>query len=146
MESHTKKALSATRALHKRLRELEITDHSESAKSKDNIDWKALRQLAADANRAVQAMQRHASHEALCADVRANILREAVRDELIDREANAARVQERQRSIFEGQEPDALSALDKASQLVAVVESSIASLCPHRLQRAPGVSVLAETV
>jgi len=143
MDKHAKAALNATKSLHKRLRELE--DTSETATVNDGIDWKPLKKLAADANKAIQAMQRHASDDAVRADVRENILREAVRDELIDREANAARVQDRQRTLFEGRDSAALSAFDRANQQVATVEASIAALCPHQLQRAPGVSVLAET-
>jgi len=145
MDKHTKKALSATKNLHKRLRELEedprvIIDGEAFPK----IDYPELKRLAADANKAIQAMQRHSSDNALRADVRENILREAVRDELIDREANAARVQDRQRALFEGRDAAALNAFDRANQTVAAIEASVASLCPHQLQRAPGVSVLAE--
>jgi hypothetical protein len=143
MDKHTKKALSATKALHKRLREQE--EESLRKTHNDHIDWEPLKKLAADANKAIQAMQRHASDDAVRADVRENILREAVRDELIDREANAARVQDKQRTLFEGRDAAALSAFDRANQQVATVEASIAALCPHQLQRAPGVSVLAET-
>ena len=75
------------------------------------------------------------SCDAVRADVRENILREAVRDELIDREANAARVLDKQRTLFEGRDSAALTAFDRANQLVASVEASVASLCPHQLQR-----------
>ena len=141
MEKHAKKALSATKNLHKRLREWE---HQQDVMDTVCVDYAELKKLAADANKAIQAMQRHASDDALRADVRENILREAVRDELIDREANAARVQDKQRSLFEGRDAAALSAFDRANQTVAAIEASVASLCPHQLQRAPGVSVLAE--
>lgn len=138
MDKHAKKALSATKNLHKRLRELEG--------SPSEPDWPTLKKLAADANKAIQAMQRHASDDAVRADVRENILREAVRDELIDREANAARVADKQRAAFEGRDAAALTAFDRANQMVAGVEASVASLCPHQLQRAVGVSILAEAV
>jgi hypothetical protein len=144
MDKYAKAALSATKNLHKRLRDLEesplvIMDGEAFPK----VDYQALKKLAADANKAIQAMQRHASDDSVRADVRENILREAVRDELIDREANAARVLDRQRALLEGK-GESLSAFDKASQAVASVEASVASLCPHQLQRAPGVTVLAE--
>jgi hypothetical protein len=144
MDKHAKAALSATKNLHKRLRELEEENHGHDGHMYPTVDFPALKKMAADANKAIQAMQRHASDDALRADVRENILREAVHDELIDREANAARVQDKQRAAFEGRDVAALSALDRANQTVASVEASIASLCPHQLQRAPGVSVLAE--
>ena len=145
MDKHAKAALSATKNLHKRLRDLEESPHVViDGDPFPKVDYQALKKLAADANRAIQAMQRHASDDAVRADVRENILREAVRDELIDREANAARVHDKQRAMFEGRDSAALSALEKANHTVAGVEASLASLCTHQLQRAPGVSVLAE--
>jgi len=99
METHVKKALNATKLLHKRLCELEKA--SGSATYNDGINWKPLKKLAVDANKEIQAMRRHASDEAMRADVRENILREAVRDDLIDREANAARVLDKQRTALE---------------------------------------------
>tara|TARA_Y100000389_G_scaffold71280_1_gene68003 strand:+ start:2001 stop:2447 length:447 start_codon:yes stop_codon:yes gene_type:complete len=142
MNEHTKKALSATKNLHKRLREWE--EREAESDSPPSVDYTELKKLAADANKAVQAMQRHASDDAVRANVRENILREAVRDELIDREANAARILEKQRAFFEGKDAGTLKALERVNQTVANVEASIASLCPHQLQRAAGVSVLAE--
>ena len=139
MENHAARALTTTKALHKRLRELE--DESFRKTHNDEIDWKPLKKLAADANKAVQAMQKHAQDEATRADVRENVLREAVRDELIDREANAARVVEKQRAFLEGQ--GQLGAYDKALTTANAVEACVAQLCPHQTQRAPGVAQLA---
>lgn len=141
MKQHTKVALTATKTLHKRLRELE-EEEQETDRCYPKFD--ELKKLAADANKAIVAMQRHASDDAVRADVRENILREAVRDELIDREANAARVHDRQRALFEGRDSNTLTVFDRVNQTVAGVEASIASLCPHGLQRSSGVTVLAE--
>ena len=66
MEKHTKKALSATKNLHKRLREWE--EH-QNCMDHTHVDYAELKTLAADANKAIQAMQRHASDEAVV-DVR----------------------------------------------------------------------------
>ena len=86
MDKHAKAALSATKNLHKRIQDLE-DEMGETDRCYPN--FKELKKLAADANKAIQAMQRHASDDAVRADVRENILREAVRDELIDRAAKA---------------------------------------------------------
>ena len=93
-EKETKKAvLDATKALWKRL-----------GKTGLPADERAeLKALAAKSNKAVQAMQRLAGDQVVRADVRESILREALRDELIDREANAARVLDRQRTLAEAQ-------------------------------------------
>ena len=146
MDKHAKKALSATKELHRRLREAMEGADLVGVHGPSKEEFKKLKTLAADANKAVQAMQRHASDDAVRADVRENVLREAVRDELIDREANAARILDKQRAIFEGRDATSLAAFDRANQTVASVEASVASLCPHQLQRATGVSVLAEAV
>ena len=145
MKQHAKAALTATKTLHKRLRELEEAPHVViDGDPFPKVDYQSLKKLAADANKAIVAMQRHASDDAVRADVRENILREAVRDELIDREANAARVHDRQRALFEGRDSNTLTVFDRVNQTVAGVEASIASLCPHGLQRSSGVTVLAE--
>ena len=104
MDAQAKVALNATKALHKRLRQCEEAQELGALEVSPGsyIDWVALKKLAADANRAVQAMQRLARDQAVQSDVREGILREAVRDELIDREANAARVLDRQRLLAEG--------------------------------------------
>ena len=112
MKQHTKVALTATKTLHKRLRELEEAPHVViDGDPFPKVDYQSLKKLAADANKAIVAMQRHASDDAVRADVRENILREAVRDELIDREANAARVHDRQRALFEGRDSNTLTVL-----------------------------------
>ena len=85
--------LNATKTLHRRLAEIQCQPQEQAE----------LRALAPSANKAVQAMQKLARDEAVRADVRHDILREAVRDELIDREANAARVLDRQRMLAEAQ-------------------------------------------
>jgi hypothetical protein len=142
MDAQAKKALDATKTLHKRLREWEYK--STHAEFNDGLDYAELKKLAADANKAVQAMQRIATDEALRADVRENVLREAVRDELIDREANAARIQDRQRLLLEqAGATETLSAFDRAATSASSVEASIAALCPHQTRVAAGVVVLA---
>ena len=140
MEKHAKAALSATKNLHKRLREWE--DKSAHAEFNDGIDWEPLKKLAADANKAIQAMQRHASDDAVRADVRENILREAVRDELIDREANAARVLDRQRTLAETQH-GGVAVFERSIASARAVEAAVGALCPHHVSMTPGAAVLA---
>ena len=140
MDEHAKKALNATKGLHTRLRELE---NDMVSTDRCNPDFKKLKKLAADANKAVQAMQRHASDEAVRADVSLSILREAVRDDLIDREANAARVLDKQRGMLECN-PDAASAFERAHAAANAVESAVIALCPHQTRHASGVALLAE--
>ena len=59
-------------------------------------------------------------------------IRREVHDELIDREANAARIIDRQRTLFERSGLDGqLSAHERAIASANFVESAIAALCPN---------------
>ena len=65
-----------------------------------------------------------------------------MRDELIDREANAARVLDRQRLLAEGRD-GAGAVFERALATAQQVEANIGALCPYQAQRAPGVALLA---
>ena len=82
MIENTKRALKNTKQLHQLLSELEKGDGSDGA----GVDFKRLKTLAASSNVAVQNMRRHASDEMARANIRERLLREAVRDDMIDRE------------------------------------------------------------
>ena len=144
MDTQAQVALNATKALHKRLRDAEQAQEQGALEiSPGNyMDWVALKKLAADANRAVQAMQRLARDQVVQSDVREGILREAVRDELIDREANAARVLDRQRQLAEGKDGAGV-VFERALVAAQQIEANIGALCPHKAPCAPGVAVLA---
>lgn len=135
MDEHAKQALGSTKSLWKRLDALART-------ADDPAVFEELRTLAFRANRAVQAMQRCAAQSVTMCDVREAILREAVRDELIDREANAARIFDRQRARVEDR-ADALAAFDRAHASVRQIEAGIGALCPNQVSHTPGVALLA---
>ena len=141
MDEHARRALNATKALYRRLGNLQAAPRDVA----ELRELRELRELARTANLAVQGMQRCASDEAVRADVRHGILREAVRDELIDREANAARLLDRQRALSEAQR-DNQSILERATASARSIESAIGALCPHRLSvsATAGVAVFAE--
>ena len=132
MEEQARLALNATKTLHRRLAEIQCQPQEQAE----------LRALARSANKAVQAMQKLARDEAVRADVRHDILREAVRDELIDREANAARVLDRQRMLAEAQH-DGARVLDRSLASARNIENALGALCPYQMRVAPGVAVLA---
>jgi len=141
MDEHVREALNATKSLHAAISALERTHEH-------GVEFVRLKKLAARANKAVQSIQRHAQDENVRAGVRENVLREAVRDDLIDREANAARVMDKQRLLSEqaasaSSSSNASSTFERAMQAAASVESSIALLCAHQARRAPGVALLA---
>jgi len=142
MDEQTKAALNATKTLWKRLDSLAKGGDERVSACEPSV-FEELRTVAFQANKAVQAMQRCAAQSATTFDVREAILREAVRDELIDREANAARVFDRQRARVEDR-ADELAAFDRAHASAQQIEAGVGALCPHQAARAAGVSLLAE--
>ena len=142
MDAHTKQALVSTKTLWKRLDALaKGVDESVRLDTCAPGVFEELRSLAFTANKAVQAMQRCAAQSVTVSNVRENILREAVRDELIDREANAARVFDRQRTRLEDRS-DHLAAFDRAHASARQIEMSIGALCPNQVGYSSGVSLL----
>ena len=144
MQEQSKAALGATKKLWQGLNLLQVAAVNEPGADADAAaaPWLELKALASKANKAVQVMQRLARDEAVRADVREGILREAVRDELIDREANAARVLDRQRALAETQREGTVI-LDRALASARGIDQAIGGLCPHQTQMAPGVALLA---
>lgn len=74
-----------------------------------------------------------------------DVLKAELHCEAVDREANAARVAERQRFLFERAValPGQSEASERASASAAFVEAALASLCPHDLLPAAGCEALA---
>ena len=73
-----------------------------------------------------------------------DVLKAELHCEAVDREANAARVAERQRFLFERAValPGQSDASERASASAAFVEAALASLCPHGLPPAAGCEAL----
>lgn len=143
VDAKAKIALNATKRMYTKLRELEEAQGAGAIEGSWNPDFVGLMKLAAEANRAVQSMQRLAHLEARRAEISQGVLREAMRDELIDREANAARVLDRQRALAESQNCGTV-VLDRALASARSIEASIGALCPNQLSIAAGVAELAD--
>ena len=137
MEQSGKDALRLTKELHTLLKQ------NQKSGNADDVDWKKLLELAVEANRAARSLRRHAQDDAVRAQVRENVLREAVRDELIDREANAARVAAKQTAMLEqASGTSEVSVFEKAQAVVRQVEAAVATLAPYQTEILPGVAVL----
>ena len=107
--------------IHK-INEMSILKLVESAIA-DTQDSESLREQA-------RALDRQWAHVEAQHRVELDLIRSSISDELIDREANASRISEKQRFLFE----KALSsskqqALDRALSSSIFIESSLASLC-----------------
>lgn len=73
-----------------------------------------------------------------------DLLRSEIRAETVDREANSARVLERQRVLFERScaQQGSLAAFDRAAASAGYVEAALASLSPAPAMRADGSASL----
>lgn len=78
------------------------------------------------------ALARQLDDERARHELELKTIRREIHDELIDREANAARIIDRQRALFERSGLDGqLSAHERAIASANFVESAIAALCPN---------------
>lgn len=94
----------------------------------------------------VQAEARRTAADRVRFLVEKDLLRQEMHAEQVDREANAARVAERQRFLFERSlaQPGQSAAGERAVASASFVEAALASLCPHASQKSPGSTQLAE--
>lgn len=130
-------ALSATRELHVQLGTM-------STWAGDETECARLRKLAAKANQAISAVRKLAHQEARRAVVREAILKEEVAAEGIDRQANAARLQERMRFVMDRNAVgDAPTPSQRAQQAVETADRAIDSMCPHAHAFAAGTARIA---
>lgn len=122
----TKRALAASKLLWQTLHAIEEQDQDNSA-----VPFRRLKRLALDTNRAVQKIQRTAHMESVRGEIRETLLREAIRNDLVDRDAHAARIADRQRAVLEQCCDSSLPAFERASAAAERAERSIHELCPH---------------
>ena len=135
MDKQARAALALTRELHTGVTKLGPTSEEE--------ERVRLRKLAARVHNAVAALRKVAADEARRGALERTMLREAVVGEGIDRQANAARVQERVRHAVDrvvidagiGDDSAAGALIERAKQTVATIDASLDALCPHA--RAP---------
>ena len=139
-ETHTKVALSATKKLW---RSLDALSKKKGGRLEAS-DFKELKSLALTSNLQIQILKKKVIMEYTEADIRETVLREAMRNDLVDREAHAALVFDRQRVVAENN-LDALAAFDRAQTAATQIERGIATLCPHQVRRATGVALVAES-
>tara|TARA_X000001036_G_scaffold172474_1_gene163020 strand:- start:1208 stop:1594 length:387 start_codon:yes stop_codon:yes gene_type:complete len=105
----------------------------------------AQQRWAAAAETAIVTLQRALAAEKVRGRAELDALRAELQLELIDREANSARVHERQKYLFERQE--ALSgqstAFERAAASAAYLESALLALDVHVQHVSPGCELLA---
>jgi hypothetical protein len=116
-----------------------------ATKESGTIDQKRVRNALKRAVHVIEAHLRRFDDASHHNKINLMLVQEEMTRDLIDREANAAKREERQRLLFE--RPTAqngqLNAHDRASASARYAELAIASLCPHTSNRpAPGCEEL----
>jgi hypothetical protein len=93
----------------------------------------------------INTLQRTLEHMKTRHTIESDLLRAEVHSELVDREANAARVADRQRFLWERSValPGQAAAGDRAAASAAYVEAALSALCPHSTPRSNGSEQLA---
>lgn len=132
-EECVKEGLTLTKRLHKEIGDSGI----------DIAISKRLKAMAAEANKLLVRLRRQMAQDQVGVITREQILRQALKDELIDRDANAARVAERQRLQAEKGLGIAMMA-QRSEDAIAQINSSIDSLCPYQIGVSTSVAMLAE--
>ena len=108
-------ALAATRELYAELGKVE----------REPDEYRHLRRLVVRANKSIAAMHRLAREERLRAAAPEAVLREAIAAEGVDRQANAARLQDRLRAAIERLNDANASPLVRARSAVATDRKSV---------------------
>jgi len=131
-DGYVKDGLSLTKRLHKEI--------AESSLSSD--DAKRLKSMAAEANKLLVNLRRQLVDDANSNSVREAILKQVMKEELIDRDANAARISDRQRLASERVHGIA-SLAQRSEDAVQQINASIVSLCPWQIGLSPSVPMIA---
>lgn len=107
---------------------------------------KSLREELSQLSLLVQRNVRHNSAQRARWLSEKDIMRAEMHGEQVDREANSARIADRQRFLFERAvaQSGQSTAAEKAVASAAYVEAALASLCPHVGNTSPGSAQLAE--
>jgi len=128
-------ALSLTKELHERLATGQDISNNELQRH-----LRSLNKLFSEQERALKRARRDFEAQTLRHTTELDALRSEVHCELVDREANAARISERQRFLFERPTAQAgqAAANERASASAAYVEAALVALCPHSNPRSSG--------
>jgi bacterioferritin (cytochrome b1) len=94
----------------------------------------------------VQAQVRQSTFQQMRHRVERDILVCESQSDQVDREANSARIADRQRFLFERQQAQSgqAAAAERAAASAAYVESALCSLCPYVTQTSSGSAQLAK--
>jgi hypothetical protein len=123
MPEHVRDALVANKHVYDAIKRLE---------QGEAVDVALLRRYVKRVGTTLQRLQHEHEHAKHRARVETDIMHAEMQSEHVDREANAARIAERQRFLFQRNAAigDA-SAYDRAVMGANYVETALVTLCPH---------------
>jgi len=134
-------SLRGTKRIYSEMRKQEADP---AAVTKTNLsDWKAV---VAAANKELARMSKRLKALEERQTVDRTVMKEEMRCELVDREANSARTADRFRVLFERNGGSGRSTLERARWSNTAIECSIGCLCPHPLGINPGTCLLRQKV
>lgn len=140
-----KEALKETKLLHAAVQKALRGEHG--GESHGGVELAEMKRVLLLANRALSSMRRQLAEEKLRGRAEVDALRVEVASELVDVAAHSARVQDRQRILFE--RSNALSgqaaAHERAASATAMVEASLQAICGSSVLCAPGLQRLYDT-
>lgn len=132
--------LSLTKQLHQRLQK------GSDAISPQELatHLKTLNRLFSQQDQAFKGLKRTLDDQKNRHIIEMDSLRSELHGELVDREANAARIVERQRLLFERSvaQPGQLHGHDRATASAAYVEAALVALCPYTVPPLSGCDTL----
>ena len=139
-EAHVRDGLTLTKDLHKRLREWE---QQQEVTDGVVVDYKELKTMVADTNKLLVKIRRQIAIDDNATAARDRVMLQAIKDELIDRDANAARVSERMR-VMADRTADGQTLINRSNEAAQQIIASIEELCPWQMKLSQSVPMLAQ--
>ena len=102
------------------------------------FDRKAAVKVLKTAQSTISSLRRHNFNQKTRHRVEKDILLSEIDNEQVDRSANAIRISDRQRQLFERSVHQNVSILDTSIASAGFIENQLSSLCPHANSKADG--------
>lgn len=134
--SLVKEALTRTKRLHS-----QISQTTQDGGDNDDTS-KRLKSEIAETNKILVKIRRQLAADAVVEKTNDLILKKAIKEELVDRDANAARIAERQR-VFSEKNVGGAEILARAKDSVLQVHASLSAICPNSTSLSASTPLLA---
>ena len=102
------------------------------------FDRKAAAKTVKTAQSTISSLRRHNFNQKTRHKVEKDIMQAELANEQVDRSANAIRIADREKQLYERSVHQNVSVLDTAVVSAGFIENSLSSLCPHTHSKADG--------